>query len=118
MIAACMKHFSGTFDDNCYELATLRWFRDNFVSKEDIEHYYAIAPAIVTEIEKNPNCDELYNYIYEHIVRVCVQAIEQGDYHSAYSRYKNSVLALEEAYITPTTKGVQKVLISPITPLT
>ena len=40
LTSACMKYFQEKFDDNCYELAVLRWFRDNFVSKEDIEHYY------------------------------------------------------------------------------
>ena len=42
-----MKYFKENFDDNCYELTVLRWFRDNFVSKEDIKHYYEVAPIIV-----------------------------------------------------------------------
>ena len=45
-----MKYFQENFDDNCYELTVLRWFRDNFVSKEDKEHYYEIAPIIVETI--------------------------------------------------------------------
>lgn len=47
LTSACMKYFQEKFDDNCYELTILRWFRDNFVSKEDIEHYYEVAPIIV-----------------------------------------------------------------------
>ena len=39
LTSACMKYFQEKFDDNCYELTVLRWFRDNFVSKEDIQHY-------------------------------------------------------------------------------
>ena len=42
LTTACMKYFQENFDDNCYELTVLRWFRDNFVSKEDIEHYYEV----------------------------------------------------------------------------
>jgi len=49
LTTACMKHFLDDFDDNCYELTVFRWFRDNFVSKEDIEHYYNIAPKIVDQ---------------------------------------------------------------------
>lgn len=40
LTTACMIHMQENFDDNCNELMTLRWFRDNFVSKEDIIHYY------------------------------------------------------------------------------
>ena len=50
LTSACMKYFQENFDDNCYELTVLRWFRDNFVSKEDIKHYYDVAPIIVENI--------------------------------------------------------------------
>ena len=53
LTTACMKHFNVEFDDNCYELQVLRWFRDNFVSIEDVNHYYKTAPAIVYERYKN-----------------------------------------------------------------
>lgn len=36
LTTACIKHFKENFDDNCFELAILRWFRDNFVSQDDI----------------------------------------------------------------------------------
>lgn len=42
-----MKMYADSFDDNCYELTTLRWFRDTYVSKDDIDKYYNIAPRIV-----------------------------------------------------------------------
>ena len=45
--SACMEHFQDEFDDNCHELTVLRWFRDNFVSDEDVELYYSLAPTIV-----------------------------------------------------------------------
>ena len=104
LTTACMKHFSEEFDDKCYELKMLRWFRDAFVSKEDIDHYYDIAPSIVEAINNMPGCEEIYNYIYENVIDACVKAIEQGDYKFAYNRYKNSVLALEEEYIAPSLK--------------
>ncbi len=44
-----MKCFQEKFDDNCYELTALRWFRDNFVSKEE-------------------KSDIIYDYIYDNIV--------------------------------------------------
>ena len=90
--------FSKKFDDNCYELRVLRWFRDNFVSKEDIEHYYEIAPIIVETIDKEEKSDIIYDYIYDNIVDYCVEQIEQGNYDKAYSRYESSVKALEEQF--------------------
>lgn len=101
LTTACMKWKQDDFDDNCYELFILRWFRDNFVPKQDINHYYEIAPKIVEEIEKDPECDIVYNYIYETVIVPCVKAIRYGDFAFAYSRYKNSILALEETYAVP-----------------
>ena len=52
-----MRHYLNNFDDNCYELTVLRWFRDNFVFEEDIKHYYKIAPVIVEAIDKEQHRD-------------------------------------------------------------
>ena len=93
-----MKYFQENFDDNCYELTVLRWFRDNFVSKEDIEHYYEVAPIIVETINKEEKSNIIYNYIYDNIVDYCVEQIEQGNYDKAYKRYRNSILTLEEQF--------------------
>lgn len=101
LTSACMKYFQEKFDDNCYELTLLRWFRDNFVSKEDIEHYYEVAPIIVETINKEEKSGMVYDYIYDNIVDYCVEQIEQGNYDVAYNRYKNSVLALEEQFAKP-----------------
>jgi len=101
LTSACMKYFQEKFDDNCYELTVLRWFRDNFVSKEDIAHYYEIAPIIVETINNEENSSVIYDYIYDNIVDYCVEQIEQGNYDKAYNRYKNSVLILEEQFVRP-----------------
>ena len=96
-----MKYFQESFDDNCYELTVLRWFRDNFVSKEDIEYYYEVTPIIVENINNEEKSDIIYNYIYDNIVDYCVMQIEQENYDKAYSRYKSSVLTLEEQFAKP-----------------
>ena len=101
LTSACMKYFQEKFDDNCYELTVLRWFRDNFVSKEDIEHYYEVAPIIVETINKEEKSGIVYDYIYDNIVDYCVEQIEQGNYEAAYNRYKSSVLVLEEQFAKP-----------------
>ena len=93
-----MKHYLNNFDDNCYELTVLRWFRDNFVSKDDIKHYYSVAPSIVEAIEKEEKMDIIYDYIYDNIFDYCVNQIENGNYENAYLRYRESILDLECAY--------------------
>lgn len=98
LTSACMKHFQENFDDNCYELTVLRWFRDNYVLSEDIEHYYHVAPVIVEAIDQEKNSDIIYDYIYDNIVDYCVEQIELGNYQEAYNRYKNSILLLEEQF--------------------
>ena len=102
LTSACIKHFKNAFDDSGYELTVLRWFRDNFVTKEDVRHYYKVAPLIVTEINKEEKRDLIYDYIYDNIVDYCVTEIEKGNYINAYNRYKQSILSLEEHYIRPT----------------
>ena len=77
-----MYHMQETFDDSCQELMALRWFRDNFVLKEDIKHYNDIAPIIVNLINLQPNTNKIYKSI-------------------AYDIYKNSVLVLEEKFAKP-----------------
>ncbi len=93
-----MKHFQYKFDDNCYELTVLSWFRDNFISKEDIDLYYEVAPIIVENIDALEDNDKIYDYIYKYIIEACIKAIENGDYDFAYSRYKSSVLTLNEQF--------------------
>ena len=111
LTSACMKHMKENFDDNCYELTLLRWFRDSFVSKYDINHYYEVAPSIVAKIDSLENNNKIYDWIYENIVSSCVKAINNDDYEFAYNIYKNSVLALEEQFIDNSLKiqnGVNK----------
>lgn len=47
LTTACMHHYKNDFDDNCHELRVLRWARDNYISSEEIKHYYQVAPKIV-----------------------------------------------------------------------
>ena len=104
LTSACMQHFKSEFDDNCYELTVLRWFRDNYVSKDDIKLYYNLAPKIVESINKDKRKEEIYDYIYDAIVDECVTAIENGDYEYAYKRYKASILSLKRNFIKDNTK--------------
>ncbi len=101
LTTACMHNYKNNFDDHCYELEVLRWFRDQFVSKEDIEYYYAVAPIIIEAIEHSYKKSKAYAEIYQDVIRYCVKEIEKQEYVEAYQRYKDSVLKLEEQYARP-----------------
>ena len=90
---------SKDFNDNCHELQTLRWFRDNCVPKEDIVHYYRIAPQIVSVIDQRPNSVEIYRNIYDKVVKTCVSAIETMNYKLAFETYREAVIELENIYL-------------------
>ena len=98
LTTACMKHLKETFDDNCYELTMLRWFRDKFLSKEDIEHYYITAPIVIKALDNIPDNEDIYEHIYQNVILKCIDDIKAMNYESAYARYKNMVLTLEEQF--------------------
>ncbi|MCR5224048.1 MAG: hypothetical protein K6C11_02760 [Bacilli bacterium] len=94
-----MKHYMDEFDDNCYYLDILRWFRDNYVSLEDKKEYYNIAPKVVEAINELDNANDVYNEIYYNVIQLCVGLIEYGRYVEAYQIYKESVLDLQNKYV-------------------
>lgn len=98
LTTACMHKYKENFDDNCHELTVLRWFRDNYVTLIDKLYYYKVAPTIVNNIEKSKNKEKYYHYIYENIIKPCVESIERGDYKFAYSRYKRTIQLLENQF--------------------
>lgn len=98
LTSACIAHYKDKFDDNCYELQALRWFRDTYVSKTDVKHYYEVAPIIVEEIENEKYGQLIFEKIYAGIIVPCVKDIKSKDYKSAYERYKKTILAFERKY--------------------
>ena len=101
LTTACMRHYYSNFNDNCYELKILRWFRDKFVTEDDIKHYYELAPIIVEAINNEKESEIIYSYIYHDIIEYCIVQIETKNFEEAYFRYKNCILAFEEKFARP-----------------
>lgn len=86
-------------DDDCYELQTLRYFRDNVLLKDKngielVNEYYQIAPKIATRLEgKNDNV--LYQYILDNYLSKTIGYIENQDFENAIALYKDMVSFLE-----------------------
>ena len=102
LTTSCAKAFN--LPDDCYELKTLRSFRDNYMSrftngKLDIEKYYQIAPKIVKKINNSSNPHAIYKNIYSDLIRPCIALIEENKLYKAYMHYKTYTLNLEKIYL-------------------
>ena len=91
--AACQ--FKG-LPDNCFELQTLRKFRDEHLlsTKEGsdmVNNYYAIAPAIAEKLIGNDDeLEKVWN-----VISTCVTAIQEGKFVHAIEEYRLMVISLE-----------------------
>ena len=98
LTSACVE--AKGLPDDCYELRTLRKFRDEYLAKQkcgkcEIAHYYRVAPIIVEEIKKSSNAMAIFEKIYAELVIPCVKLIEDGDYVGAHNKYREYVTMLE-----------------------
>lgn len=78
--------------DDCYELTAFRGFRDHWLQyqpdgKELIAQYYRTAPAIVKDIDKQPNRAEIYRYLKDTYLSKCLAYIESGENEKCKSTY-------------------------------
>lgn len=102
LTTACVEYKG--LEDDCYELTTLRAFRDNYITKKDngaseVLKYYETAPEIVECINKTSNKKEIYEGIYNEVIAPCVDLIEKGQNEEAYIKYKSMVEDLTQKYI-------------------
>lgn len=91
--------------DDCYELELLRDYRDRYLMKtpegaQIVEKYYDVAPTIVKRINKSADAEEKYQYIWEHYLKQCIVAIENGDLEVCGKTYMDMVEELCGQYMT------------------
>lgn len=91
--------------DDCYELTTLRSFRDDWLVFQPegetlVEEYYKIAPVIVERIDCEPNKDSIYSYVWNTYIKNCLVFIENNDKIKAKSLYIEMVNELKSKYYT------------------
>lgn len=93
---ACVQYYG--LNDNCYELTTLRRFRDEYLlsnssRKQTVLQYYVIAPTIVELLNNSKDKKEQYEEIYKSIRSAC-EAIEDGNMENAKKIYTDAVKTL------------------------
>jgi hypothetical protein len=101
LTSACTH--SKQLPDDCYELQTLRNFRDSYMKSsikgnELVANYYNIAPTIVRKINRLKNKNEVYDYLYQTLVLPSLQYIESGEKETAMVYYKEYTEALNELF--------------------
>lgn len=102
LTSACVEAMN--LPDDCYELTTLRRFRDGYMRSTttgaaDICEYYHIAPTIVANIRKLPNAKNIFHQIYDELVAPCVTLIESGKEDEAYTKYRDYTKQLHQQYV-------------------
>jgi len=93
---ACVKYYG--LRDDCYELQTLRHFRDTYLLKSDkgkrmVSKYYQVAPAIVKCLEADKMRKVLFAEILLQIKSAC-NAIENRNFEKATTIYKSTIANL------------------------
>lgn len=98
LTSACVGYMGKA--DDCYELTTLRQFRDDYLiesdgGKELVDEYYKIAPQIVDKIDSSNERNTYYAYIYSVILK-CIGFIENKKFEECEREYVGMVHQLAD----------------------
>ena len=95
---------SRNLPDDCYELETLRSYRDDYLMQTEdgrnlVEEYYNVAPVIVMAIDMHKDSSDIYERIYQEYLVPCIQDAECGRKEECKRRYMDMVNELENTYL-------------------
>jgi hypothetical protein len=101
LTTACIKYRN--LGDNCYELETLRNFRDSYILNRDngvelVKEYYTTAPLIISKIDKQIDSNEIYEVMY-YKIKEAVHLIEQHQLEKAFTFYCEIANDLKHKYL-------------------
>ena len=90
--------------DDCYELTTLREYRDNYLmntveGRALVEEYYEIAPGLVMIMDMQNNKEQIYGEIYDNYLLPCIRYIEAGCKEECSKLYQKMVKTLQNQYL-------------------
>ncbi len=100
LTSACVEEMG--LPDDCYELTTLRGFRDTYMKstlegRAEVEEYYRIAPLIVSAIDRDPDKDSILRGIYDNLIIPCIKLIEEEEYEKAHALYRDTTVSLKKS---------------------
>lgn len=91
--------------DDCPALQALRGFRDGWMARHPsgavlTQEYYALAPAIVQAIARQPDSQAVYRALWRDSIAPCVRHIRARRYTACLTRYVQMMLQLERTYLS------------------
>lgn len=101
LTTACVQ--AQGLNEDCFELQTLRRFRDTYIIRlpnghEAISEYYSVGPKVVRAISAQSNAAELYYTTYQTVILPCVELINRGSFDKAYKLYGGKVRELQTQF--------------------
>ncbi len=89
--------------DHCYELETLRSYRDLYLANtedgyEKIQNYYDVAPSIVKHINERSDSRMIYRNLYDEYIEPCIHMIERGENEKCERLYQEMLVNLKQQY--------------------
>lgn len=90
-------------EDDCYELTTLRNFRDHWLAYQPegenlIKEYYEIAPDIVNNINRSNEKEKIYVKIWNEYLVPCLRFIEEKRFEDCKELYILMVKSLKSNF--------------------
>lgn len=100
LTTACVKYYG--LPDNCYQLKTLRNFRDNYLKNQKeggalVQEYYSLAPILVKLLNRDSKKEKLFEGIFQQINLAC-DLIEKDENEKAKALYINVVINLSKYF--------------------
>lgn len=89
--------------DDCYELETLRYYRDEWLANQTygptvIEEYYITAPLIVKALKESENYEKTCEWLMHDVIKNCIEKIESNQMVECFNIYKEMVSILKNKY--------------------
>lgn len=89
-------------DDDCYELESLRFFRDNILlktkaGKDIVDEYYIVAPEISSKLRSHINRTRIALYMRDMYICRILTLIDQCKFEDAVLCYKEMVSYVDDA---------------------
>jgi hypothetical protein len=80
--------------DDCFELSTMRKFRDNYLLKNKntkglVQEYYKNSPALAIKLKESPEKVNIAKIMIEKYINPIIDMVEKKDYSPAIETYKN-----------------------------
>lgn len=103
LTTACVHHKG--LADNCDELQTLRWLRDNYMANnhEDkalLKAYKTEGPRMLKAMHGFENRGEILDYLHDHLVQPSVVLVKEGHYRQATDYYAAFVKEMMSKYLS------------------